>query len=326
MIINTGGYMTDGEDNTPTDQSYPEDYPFWLKPPYRLLTDVTQFRKVDPWDLEISDLIGKFVEEMKSEEDFNFPILGRAILSAAILYRTKVTDLIKIIEASEQDDEELQALQFDIPEITPSYHISQRPVTFNELVFAFKGLLKQEVKYKQRMALKRKKALIKPLELPPEPIQVVDEESTKIAKLKKETYKQLVKLHTKYKRPINFKELIQPNSSKVTIVRLFLCLLFLCFELKAKIFQEKDLGEITYVPIRDEEEEFLGGLEQVIEQKLREEHDEKIDDDATVSEVDFDEEDIFDEENELFDKAERENDEKRDIYSFDFDEETDWED
>ena len=145
---------------------------------------------------------------MKISDDINFPVLGRAILSAAILYRSKVTDLIKIIEATDDPTEELDILGFEIPEIAPSYHISQRPVTFNELIFAFQGLLEQETRYKHRLAINKRKALIKPLELPAKPVRVIEEESTKIAKLKKDIYNRLVKLHSQHKRPIKFVELI----------------------------------------------------------------------------------------------------------------------
>jgi chromatin segregation and condensation protein Rec8/ScpA/Scc1 (kleisin family) len=256
--------------NLATSDTYTDDdYPFWLRAPFRLLTDVTQFRKVDPWDLEIADLITNFVEMMKKYEDINFPVLGRAILSAAILYRSKVTDLIKIIEASDEHPEDFEAIGFDIPEIAPSYHISQRPVTFNELVYAFEGLLKQESKYKHRLMISKRKALIEPLKIPPKPIKVIDEESTKIAKLKKDIYNRLVKLHGQHSRPITFEELILPNSNKIAITRTFLCILFLGFELKALLFQEEDLGTITLVPIRDNEEEFLGDFEKIIEEKLK---------------------------------------------------------
>ncbi|NHJ49529.1 MAG: hypothetical protein FK733_17195 [Asgard group archaeon] len=286
-----------------------DDYPFWLRAPFRLLTDVTQFRKVDPWDLEIADLITRFVEKMKIYDDINFPVLGRAILSAAILYRTKVTDLIKIIEATDDPVEDLEALGFDIPEISPSYHISQRPVTFNELVYAFEGLLKQESRYKHRLILSKRKALIEPLKIPPKPIKVIDEESTKIAKLKKDVYNRLVKLHSQFSRPIAFEELILPNANKVTIVRTFLCILFLGFELKAKLFQETELGTITLIPIRDDEEEFLGGLEKVIEEKLK---DGIPEDGVTVTEIT--EEEFFETEDQIYDDEILETDETTDIF------------
>ena len=265
----------------------PEEYPFWLKAPFRLLTDVTQFRKVDPWDLEIAELITQFVEEMRSLDDINFPVLGRAILSAAILYRSKVTDLIKLIEETDENKEDLEALGFDIPEISPSYHISQRPVTFNELVFAFEGLLKQEARYKHRLVLEKRRSLIQPLHIPAEPVKIIDEESTKIAKLKQDTYRLLVKLYAKHNRSIYFEELILTNPTKVSIIRSFLCILFLSFELKAMIFQDEDLGRITLIPLRDNEEEFLGGLEKVIEKKLKE-GDEK-ERDVTIDEIDEEE-------------------------------------
>jgi len=275
-------------------QSIPEEYPFWLRAPFRLLTDVTQFRKLDPWDLEIADLITRFVQEMRSTDDINFPVLGRAILSAAILYRAKVSDLIKLIEETDDNKDELEALGFDIPEISPSYHISQRPVTFNELVYAFQGLLKQEARYKHRVAIGKRKALIQPLQLPAQPVKIIDEEATKIAKLKKDIYRELVKLHEKYKRPIRFDELLQPNSNRVTVIRSFLCLLFLGFELKAQIFQDEDLGVISILPIRDNEEEFLGGLEKVIERKLKDGS--PTEDSVKITEISEEEDDFLDEE------------------------------
>lgn len=285
--------------NLEENQGVPEDYPFWLRAPFRLLTDVTQFRKVDPWDLEIADLITRFVQEMRNTDDINFPVLGRAILSAAILYRAKVSDLIKLIEETDDNKEDLEALGFDIPEISPSYHISQRPVTFNELVYAFQGLLKQEVRYKQRVALGKRKALIQPLQLPPEPVRIIDEEATKTAKLKKDIYRELVKLYEKYKRPIRFDELLIPNSTRVTVIRSFLCILFLCFELKAQLFQNEDLTVITLVPIRDNEEEFLGGLEKVIEKKLRDGS--PAEDSVTITEID-EENDFIEESDMLFEE------------------------
>jgi len=274
-----------------------EEYPFWLRAPYRLLTDVTQFRKIDPWDLEIAQLITRFVEEMKLLDDINFPVLGRAILSSSILYRAKVTDLIKIIEQTDEKTEGLDVMGFDIPEIPPSYHLSQRPVSFSELVFAFEGLLKQEGRYKHRLAISKGKALIQPLQLPPEPVQIVDEESTKIAKLKKDIYERLVKLHIQNKRPIFFEELLLPNSTRISIIRSFLCLLFLGFELKAKLFQDVDLGRITLLPMRDNEEEFLGGLEKVIERKLRD----GVPTEGSVLITEIEDDDILEETNLLFD-------------------------
>jgi len=285
--------------NQEENQGIPNDYPFWLRAPFRLLTDVTQFRKVDPWDLEIADLITRFVQEMRSTDDINFPVLGRAILSAAILYRAKVSDLIKLIEETDDTKEDLEALGFDIPEISPSYHISQRPVTFNELVYAFQGLLKQEARYKQRVAIGKRKALIQPLQLPAEPVRIIDEESTKIAKLKKDVYKELVKLYEKYKRPIRFDELLKPNSNRITIIRSFLCILFLCFETKAQLFQDEDLAIITLKPIRDNEEEFLGGLEKVIEEKLRDGT--PAEDGVTISDID-EENDFIEESDMLFEE------------------------
>ncbi|NHJ31501.1 MAG: hypothetical protein FK732_01435 [Asgard group archaeon] len=274
-----------------------EEYPFWLRAPFRLLTDVTQFRKVDPWDLEIDQLITRFVEEMRLLDDINFPVLGRAILSSSILYRAKVTDLIKIIEQTDEKPEDLDVMGFDIPEISPSYHLSQRPVSFSELVYAFEGLLKQESRYKHRLAISKNKALIQPLQLPPEPVKIVDEESTKIAMLKKEIYERLVKLNTQYKRPILFEELLLPNSTRISVIRAFLCILFLGFELKAKMFQDIDLGRITLLPIRDNEEEFLGGLEKVIERKLLE----GVPTEGSVSITEIDDDDILEETDLLFD-------------------------
>lgn len=263
------------EDNSKiTSQSHQpnlsEDYPFWLKAPFRLLTDVTQFRKVDPWDIEIDRLISQFVKEMLSTSDINFPVLGRAILSAAILYRSKVKDLIKIIEENDEPEEDLEALRFDIPEIKPSYHISQRPVSFNELIHAFKGLLKQEERFYERKKLSKKKAKVNPLSIPDKPVKIVDKEATKIEKLKKTVYERLVKIYLQKQRPVFFIELIEPRASRVSIVRLLLCILFLAFEEKAKVIQEEDLGTIKLMPLRDEEEEFLGKFEETIQKKLLE--------------------------------------------------------
>ena len=101
----------------------------------------------------------------------------------------------------------------------------------------------------------------------------------------------------KNKRPIFFEELLLPNSTKITVIRAFLCLLFLGFELKAKLFQDVDLGRITLLPIRDNEEEFLGGLEKVIKRKLQE----GVPTEGSVSITEIEDEDILEETDLLFD-------------------------
>ena len=69
------------------------------------------------------------------------------------------------------------------------------------------------------------------------------------------------------------------------------------FELKAKLFQDVDEGRITLLPIRDNEEEFLGGLEKVIEKKLQD----GVPTEGSVSITEIEDDDVLEETDLLFD-------------------------
>ncbi|MHA1122042.1 MAG: hypothetical protein ACTSPC_04455, partial [Candidatus Heimdallarchaeota archaeon] len=69
------------------------------------------------------------------------------------------------------------------------------------------------------------------------------------------------------------------------------------FELKAKLFQDVDQGRITLLPMRDNEEEFLGGLEKVIERKLQE----GVPTEGSVSITEIEDDDFLEETDLLFD-------------------------
>ncbi len=113
--------------------------PFWATPPYILLTDVLQLDKVDPWNVDVGKLVGKFLDEMKRLGDIDFRISGNALYSASVIFMRKTRELVQLglLPPEEiEDDGELE-----IPLIRPPFRLTNRRVTLEELLIAMDHVL-----------------------------------------------------------------------------------------------------------------------------------------------------------------------------------------
>ncbi len=118
--------------------------PFWTEPPFILLTDVLQLEKVEPWNVDVGQLIGSFLREMKLLGDIDFRVSGSALYSASVIFMKKTRELVKygILPPEESgEDEELV-----IPLIRPPFRLSNRRVTLEELLVAMDRVLTKGVR------------------------------------------------------------------------------------------------------------------------------------------------------------------------------------
>ena len=84
--------------------------PFWATPPYILLTDVLQLDKVEPWNIDVGNLVGAFLREMKRIGDIDFRVSGNALYSASVIFMKKTRDLVElgILPPEEVEDDDHQ--------------------------------------------------------------------------------------------------------------------------------------------------------------------------------------------------------------------------
>ncbi len=139
-----------------------KDHPFWIEPPYILLTDVLQLDKVEPWNVDVGKLVMGFLQEMRQLGDIDFRISGNALYSASVIFMKKTRDLVQLgllpPEEDDDDDEEIE-----IPLIRPPFRLTNRRVTLQELLVAMDKVLTKGIRQRPVPTRRRKKTIVEPL-------------------------------------------------------------------------------------------------------------------------------------------------------------------
>ena len=119
---------------------------FGLEPdPVQVLLDLARRGEIDPWDVDLSSVTEKFLEQIEALGDRDLPALGRTLLYASILLRMKSDSI-------EGDEDEAEDDLFDDLDTGPIYRRrrveglpappirrrTKRPVTLEELIYELK--------------------------------------------------------------------------------------------------------------------------------------------------------------------------------------------
>lgn len=83
-----------------------ESKPFWLEEPWSILFDLAKMKKIDPWTINLEQIVEGFLEKLKSWGMINFTVPGIALLSSAILFKLKVDSLFRPLEVRREDGKE----------------------------------------------------------------------------------------------------------------------------------------------------------------------------------------------------------------------------
>ncbi len=234
-------------------QNNDESEPFWLQPPWVILTDTLKLKKINLWNIEIDYLVKGFLEKMLLQEMVNFRVSGLALFSASLLYRWKTETLLKRDEENpiqQQIEEEFKLL----PPIIPPFRHTSRGISIGELLVALEKVLKDETTTR-RKSLVKKNILesIQPL------VYAIDPDRTQIERTLKNIY-ELIKSKSAVNKIVKFSELL-PNRDRMEIVKVFFCVLLLGFRGYIDVWQEEDYGEIFMQLLKDTEEIVLGELD-----------------------------------------------------------------
>ncbi len=226
--------------------------PFWVSPPYILLTGVLQLDKVDPWKVDVAKLIGGFLEEMKKRDEIDFKISGNAVYTAAIIYMQKVK---KLVEKSKPKEEEKERVTdedlLNVPMMRPPFRLTNRRVTLEELMLAMEQVLLQSTKKRNTKRKKRSQ-----IEIPPIVMELEDTQARIEEHIADVLYK--IERLSEEKEIISFYELVEKKTRK-EIVRVFVSLLYLAARKYIDLWQED--GTIK-VQLLDEVEEEQNDIEE----------------------------------------------------------------
>lgn len=72
--------------------------PFYLRPPWNILFEISKLEKVTPWNVNIAYLLRSFLTEMEKTEKVDFRASGMALDSSALIYLMKSKLLLTLQE------------------------------------------------------------------------------------------------------------------------------------------------------------------------------------------------------------------------------------
>lgn len=84
--------MTTPPSSTPTRR------PFYLRPPWNILFEISKLEKLTPWNVNIAYLLRSFLSEMERTEKVDFRASGVALDSSALIYLMKSKLLLTLQE------------------------------------------------------------------------------------------------------------------------------------------------------------------------------------------------------------------------------------
>ncbi len=194
-----------------------------------LLVELVKKNKLDPWNVDIVDIVDKYIEAVKTLKIMDLRIPANIILAASILLRFKSEALH--FEIENNVDEEAEAPRMS-PSIEPlSFRLRvppKRKVTLNELIAALDEAMKlKEIKERKRDIVEM------PLKFESKDIEV-----------ELERIYALINKNIDRKGMTTFSALAKATLGKDILTSLFIPLLYLTHRNRILLMQEEFFGEI----------------------------------------------------------------------------------
>lgn len=208
--------------------------------PFQILLDLAREKKIDPWDVDIDKVANLYAEKIREMRKLDLRVSGRAIFSASALLRMKA-NTHPYNGHSEEDDELLEELDFDMPELGPITIIRRNPqkITLSDLAGSLEEALEKPPESKKK---KRKTSTVQNI------MRELDDYHLNIEKHIQEFHEKIYLL-TSNGEMINFTELL-PEKNKIEVARNLLLALFLSSKGKISLHQEEHFGDI-YIKLEE---------------------------------------------------------------------------
>lgn len=209
-----------------------------------ILFDLVKTEQMDPWDIDIVLLTGRYIEMLKTLKEMNFRVSGKVLLAAALLLRIKserlvgkdIDDFDRLLTPQEEEDflyeeaPESLILDEEKPSLIPRMPQPRaRKVSIYDLVDA----LQKALEVKRRRVIRSIPAL--DLEVP--------KKKRDISAVIGDLYLRIKKFFMSGKKKVYFTNLV-PSDKKEDKVFTFVPLLHLSHQRKVSLHQEVHFGEI----------------------------------------------------------------------------------
>ena len=218
-----------------------------------IIYDLINTEQLDPWDIDISLLSGKYLEKIRELEDGNFFVSSKVLFAASLLLRMK-SDILLNRDIPGLDDvlfgkkeeknysqERIELADGEIPDLIPRTPIPRfKKVTLQELMSALGKAFKTENRRIGREIVSRQRQ---------REMEVVMPKSTFNLKNKiKEIHGKLKNIFSNRNEKLAFSELLdlhdKKNFSREDKIAVFVSLLHLDNQQKVWIEQENHFEEI----------------------------------------------------------------------------------
>ncbi|MEM4282646.1 MAG: ScpA family protein [Candidatus Woesearchaeota archaeon] len=210
-----------------------------------MIYELINSEQLDPWDIDISVLTQKYIEQIKKYKALDFKLSGKVLLAAAILLKIKSKRLVgddinefdRLLVSGELNEEAFyEQLEAEQRVVQPeSYELvsrmpqpRKRKISVFDLVRALEKAL--EVKHRRLMRF-----TLPELVIPPKQIDITLEI--------KKIYKRILEVFLQGKRELEFSELLNVGDKKEKIYTL-IPLLHLSNQRKIDLEQKVPFGEI----------------------------------------------------------------------------------
>ncbi len=212
----------------------------------QIIYDLINTEQLDPWDIDLGVLAGRFLVKVREMEEANFFVSSKVLLAAALLLRIKseillhkylpsLDDILFGREKRKTIVQERLELDEDVPELVPRTPLPRlRKVTLQELMASLGKAINTEQRRIKRIIIDKQREIETGIALPKKRINVHDK--------MKEVFESVKKLFSEKKTKMAFSEIA--GLSKEEKIEAFVPLLHLDSQHKVLLEQENHLDEI----------------------------------------------------------------------------------
>ena len=207
--------------------------PFWIRSPWKVLFDLVRLHKVQPWNVDLSNILTTLLKEMGGKGSIDFSASGIALLSSAIIYRMKSEQILELQEPPKPPPEKVVAVL--PPPIQLPYRFEYTSTTIDNLVDALDEIFKDETFME---------SLPTPTPIAPEHfvLRDLDDFMIDIESKIEDMYEIILTLAEK-SEVVRFSTLVQGIKRREAI-RTFLLILFLANTGRIELWQDEEFGEM----------------------------------------------------------------------------------
>ena len=210
------------------------DKPYWITPPLTILFDLVRLQRIQPWNVDVAQLLSILVQEMRKRGHIDFTASGIALLSSATLLKIKSEHILELEEPPKppvptQDE-------FVPPPLQLPFRYEYTSTTIQTLITALEELLETQGS--------KLDVTEPPTPLLPESFQLpeLDDFMVDIEKRLDAYYSRLLVLFTQ-ESPLRFSVLIE-NHDRIDIIHQFILLLFLASRGRLYLAQNNEVDDI----------------------------------------------------------------------------------